>query len=133
MASDGKFAHISVSSDDEDDFVIHAGARAEQRFTSTEPASDPALGQTDSRPGAGEGACAPSEQKDSAPEAAQPRVSDGRPAGGEPAASRAQKDGYRETTLEDLEGGSMSSLQKGVVVAAIAGILAFVLWYVVLH
>lgn len=133
MAPDGKFAHISVSSDDEDDFVIHAGARAEQRFASAEPAFDPALEQVDSQPGTGEGACVPSEQKESAPETAQPRVSDDRPAGGGPAAPRAQKGGYRETTLEDLEGGSMSSLQKGVVVAAIAGILAFVLWYVVLH
>ena len=93
MAPDGKFAHISVSSDDEDDFVIHAGARAEQRFASAEPASDPAPGQTDSQPGTVEGACEPSEQKDSAPEAVPPRVSDGRLAGGEPAAPRAQKDG----------------------------------------
>lgn len=133
MASDGKFAHISVSSDDEDDFVIHAGARAEQRSASAEPALDSAFGQAGDWSGVLEDPCAPEAQKSSAPETSQLRESESRPAGGEPAASRARKDGYRETTLEDLEGGSMSSLQKGVIVAAIVGILAFVLWYVVLR
>lgn len=129
MASDGKFAHISVSSDDEDDFVIHAGVRAGQSSASARPAPDPASERAGGRSGANEEPCA----KGPEPEASQLREPDGCPAGKEPAASRVQKDGYRETTLEDLEGGSMSSLQKGVIIAAIVGILAFVLWYVVLR
>ncbi len=41
----------------------------------------------------------------------------------------ARDDGYRETTLSDIEGLKMSTTQKAVIVVALVGIAAFVAWY----
>ena len=38
--------------------------------------------------------------------------------------------GYEETTLEDLEGTKMSSMQKGIIAVALIGIVAFIVYYV---
>lgn len=133
MVAEGGFAHITVSSDDEDDFVIQAGVQsgfasdaregggegpvshsAPTASTADEPQPEPAT-VVESEP-------AP-ERADAAPE--------GQGASGVRGASADR--GYRETTLEDLESAPMSSMQKGVIVAAVLAIAAFVLWYMVLR
>ena len=43
-----------------------------------------------------------------------------------------KQDGYQATTLDDLISSKMSTTQKVIIVLAVLGILAFVLWYVIL-
>ncbi len=46
-----------------------------------------------------------------------------------PAPAPRPDDGYRETTLEDIQSAPMSSTQKVVIVVALLGIIAFAAWY----
>lgn len=95
MAQDEtKFSHITVTSDDEDDVVIHAGLRS-----TTPPA--PAVATPE-------------------PEAA-PVLE---PAPEPPAPEARRKDDYRETTAEDLESEPMSLMQKALIAIAVVLVVA---------
>lgn len=126
MADTLGFTHITVSADDDDDVVIQAGI-----------ADGPAEAGEDA-----EGAEAADEAADASdvPEEAADLEADGETdaaaeSEAEPApapkaaAPRAERDGYRETTLDDLAEGKMSTTQKAVIVVALLGIAAFVAWY----
>lgn len=142
MAAEGKFAHISVSSDDEDDFVIQAGAPAADSEVRDDGEGD--AGSDRAHAASAEVLAAPAE---SARGSEAVRDSASVRAGGEFAETKSSSPGsagsagsvgsadrsYRETTLEDLESAPMSTMQKGVIVAAVLAIVAFVVWYVVLR
>lgn len=123
MADTTGFSHITVCADDDDDVVIQAGIAE----TAPEPDAAQPAGE------AGEAADEPEAEPAPhlAPEA-EP-AADGEPADvSEPETLRsraARDDGYRETTLADIEGSSMSNTQKAVIVVALLGIIAFVAWY----
>ena len=109
---DTRFSHITVTADDEDDVVIHAGARPEP---AARPAAGPAGSQDEERP-------RPVEAPEGERRPAQPSVP----------ASSADK-GYRETTAEDLEGSPMSLMQKAIIVIAALFVVGFVAYYLFLR
>lgn len=129
MADTTGFSHITVCADDDDDVVIQAG------IAETAPEPDAAQPAEE----AGEAAGEPEPSSESEAEAAAHPASEPEPAAAdepadvsEPEAPRsraARDDGYRETTLADIEGSSMSNTQKAVIVVALLGIIAFVAWY----
>ena len=110
MADTKGFSHITVGTDDDDDVVIQAGI--------AEAAPEPAAAEAGK---AGEAPLEfePADEPDSTA-AAEPETPRKRPA---------RDDGYRETTLSDIEGLKMSTTQKAVIVVALVGIAAFVAWY----
>ena len=127
-----KFSHISVTSDDEDDVVIEAGAPRSRSYGEGESASQPARDEAPARAAATEAAEAdggegssesPSRASTPAPERA---AKADKPA----TASASTRKGYEETTLEDLESTKMSGMQKGIIAVALIGIAAFIVYYV---
>ena len=128
-----KFSHISVASDDEDDVVIEAGAPRSRSYGEGEPAAQPAGDEATASAAAteatavdgGEGSSEPpSRASTPAPERA---VKADEPARKTSAPAR---NGYEETTLEDLESTKMSGMQKGIIAVALIGIAAFIVYYV---
>ena len=120
MAEPAGFSHITVNADDDDDVVIQAGIVEDGAEVADEPDGEPGP-----RPEpAAEPAIEPGpdlvQVDEPEPQAA--------PAAPEPARPAAD-DGYRATTLADVEGSSMSRTQKAVIVVAVLAIVAFVLWY----
>ena len=125
-----KFSHISVTSDDEDDVVIEAGAPRSRSYGEGESAARPAGDKSTSAANktaaadGGEGSSeSPSRASTPAPERA---VKADKPA----TASASTRKGYEETTLEDLESTKMSGMQKGIIAVALIGIAAFIVYYV---
>lgn len=109
MAEAQRFSHIKVS-DAEDDIVIQAGAvpPCEPAPTAAEPEPEPAP-------------------------VAEPAPSSAPAPAEEPAPRPKHADAYRETTLEDLESTKMGTAQKAVIVLAVLGVIAFVVWYCLLR
>lgn len=122
MADNLGFSHITVTADEDEDIVIQAGVVDEP--SAKEPSvSAPASEAAPAADGGTEAAeVAPA--ADGGAEAAE--VAPEPPARSRPAAP---DDGYRETTLEDIESAKMSGTQKAVILVAMLGIAAFVLWY----
>lgn len=111
MADTTGFSHITVSTDDDDDVVIQAGIAEE-----TDDAAAVA-------------ACceeAVEAEEEGLPAAASEPVAQEKSSIAQP---RRAEDGYRETTLADIEGEKMTTTQKAVIVIALIGIAAFVAWY----
>lgn len=44
-------------------------------------------------------------------------------------AKKNARDGYRETTLEDIESTKMSTMQKVIIAVAAVALIAFAIWY----
>ena len=109
------FSHITVTADEDEDIVIQAGVVDEPS------AKEPSVSAPtpEAAPAADGGA-------EAAEVAAAAEVAPEPPARSRPAAP---DDGYRETTLEDIESAKMSGTQKAVILVAMLGIAAFVLWY----
>lgn len=110
-AGESKFSHITVTPDDEDDIVIQAGARP-ARFADPAPAS-PREEEPASEPAAANGS--------STDEGAQPKR------------EKAENEGYRETTMDDLKAAPMPLAQKIVLALAAMGVVAIVAWYLFLR
>ena len=111
------FTHITVSTDDDDDVVIQAGI-------ADDPAEAPAVPEP----------AGPAEGAEAEVPAAVAEVAVAESAAAEaaeapaPAPAPRLDDGYRETTLEDIQSAPMSSTQKVVIVVALLGIIAFAAW-----
>ena len=114
MADTKGFSHITVGTDEDDDVIIQAGIAE----AAPEPAAAEA-GKAGEAPLEFEPEPEPADEPDSTA-AAEPETPRKRPA---------RDDGYRETTLSDIEGLKMSTTQKAVIVVALVGIAAFVAWY----
>lgn len=135
-----KFSHISVASDDEDDVVIEAGAPRSRSYGEGESASQPSEDEAAASEVSTEAAeaCGGEGFADRASAGAVPAERACAPASmraakaGKPArkTSAPARKGYEETTLEDLEGTKMSSMQKGIIAVALIGIVAFIVYYV---
>lgn len=119
MANSKEFSHITVTPGDDDDVVIQAGV-VNEAAPSVEPE-------------AFEGVEEVVEQESVEPADADDDLADVPAPAAAPCAVRPKTDGYRETTLEDLETGTMSTTQKAVIIVAVLGIIAFVAWYVLAH
>ncbi len=143
MASENKFAHISVNSGD-DDVVIHAGATAAAQPEAEEGileeewnAEAPEEGAEAYSEGANleEAYGIEGQYGDGEGHASAPSVGVGGNAAGAQAAVGAEsaahaKDAYRETTLDDIQGSRMGTTQKVVIVLAIVLIIAIVIWQI---
>ena len=121
MPEEKRFSHISVHAED-DEVVIQAGAVADSPCE-PEPAARPAEAAA---PEAGAAAAMVPEDvptSDEAPSVREAEVESD-------ADVRADSDarGYRETTLEDLEGGKTPIAQKVVIVAAILLIVCAIVY-----
>lgn len=114
MAESTGFTHITVTPDEDDDIVIQAGIVADEPL-----ADEPIEEAPDEEAAFEEVAC------EEAPEPAEGPAEEPAPA---PRAARPD-DGYRETTLEDLQAVKMSTTQKAVIAVAVLGIVAFIVWY----
>ena len=113
MAQDQRFSHITVNAGEEDDVVIQAGAyaRPEQERFEAEPAPEPAPAPRHAeRP-------QPRQQAAPHPKHAAPKHED--------AASSA----YQEQTLDDLDAGPMSGMQKAVLVGVGIIIVAAIVYF----
>ena len=131
MPSERKFSRITVTSDADDDVVIQAGAypRETPEEASGEAARKRVARAADdvSTADGGGGADA---------EALEPRVSPGASEGGAGTAGASVgssdpahgKDAYRETTLADLEGAKMPTMQKAIIAVAVLLVLAFAVY-----
>lgn len=142
-----KFSHISVSSDEDDEFVIEAGAPAAgKRYDGSAAGfgAESRIARPEETQALREGLEAPREEAD-APVRSQvgnagapaPRVSQkGAHSASEkssPLGAQAKRkdESYQPTTLEDLKGTPMSTMQKVIIALALAGIVAAVVYYVV--
>lgn len=115
MANEREFSHITVSADEDDDIVIQAGIVEA-------PADEP---ETVSSADAASEAVKTEEVVEASTVETVPVAEE------TPAAPPRVDDGYRETTLEDIESSKMNSVQKAVIVVALLGIVAFVVWFLV--
>ncbi|MEY8562894.1 hypothetical protein AALA21_07535 [Eggerthellaceae bacterium 3-80] len=109
------FSHITVHAEDEDDFVIQAGAKpstanpeeavlqAEKQKAAKQPAADA--------------------QRQSVPKT-QVKSAE------KPVKKPTKDDGYHETTLEDLQSSPMSSMQKVIIALALILIACAVVYCV---
>ena len=120
MSDEQRFSRITVSSPDDDEIVIRAGAPRGLADEADRPA-EAAFERAGS-------AAAPAAEPVAAAEAAPttPDSSDDEPV----APSRRKDDAYHETTLEDLEGGKAPLVQKIVIVAAVVLIACFIVYQV---
>lgn len=117
VSEDAKYSHISVSSDDEDEVVIHAGIRGDDKPVA---GSRPGEEQVD-----GDGLIPDSE-------GATERSTSGENAAGEEVSAAREShpaDSYRETTEEDLDQTSMSTMQKAIIAVALLAIVGFAIYY----
>lgn len=121
MSQGEGFKHITVTAADEDDVIIVAGA---PEAVPEEPVAVP-----EPKP-------VPEPEPEPAPEPEKPKPAEdvARKASQDAKRKAAQKPklegGYRETTLEDLQGKPMPLIQKIIIVAAIVCIIGAVIYCV---
>ena len=120
--ADSEFKHIAVTAAEEDDFVIRAGVV--DRTDDALPVEPDAALEPQSEP-TPESVSEPEPTPEPQPEPAR-KAAQASPAR-KPSAKK--DDGYRETTLEDLESTKMPLAQKVVIAAAIVCIIGAVIYY----
>lgn len=131
MAEAGGFKHISVTSDIDDDVVIHAGVKRplDENVGSVDFATafENVAAQDASQPELVSGGARQS-QADEAASACAEDESEAK-ASGKTSQAVVARDGYHETTLDDLKSTPMSSMQKGIIVFAVLAIAVAVVYY----
>lgn len=135
MASDQRFSHITVNANEDDDVVIQAGACAPiaQTRPQTWEQSHPDQAQYgESKPAAQ--AQAPQEEPAEycEPEPEPEPVTEHVPASAKAPTSQrpAKHQEYHEQTLEDLDAGPMSKMQKIVLACVALFIVGFAVYYI---
>ena len=134
---DGAFKHITVTAAEEEDVIIHAGL-APSDAVKTESSAPESLAAEDS---AGEtsmseelavqGTASEDPTTNNMTTESAPAID--APSKKVPAETRTHKvrdDGYRPTTLEDLQGKPMPTVQKAVIIAAIICIIGAIVYYI---
>lgn len=125
MAQDRRFSHITVNAADDDDVVIQAGAYGRHQgedvlegavYTEPEPQVAPVAVPEPQQAPAGNHVAKPHAAHARKPETA---VSDSRP----------QPVHRAEQTLEDLDAGPMSGMQKAVLVGVGVVIIAAIVYF----
>ena len=135
MASDKQFSHITVNAAEEDDVVIQAGSPMQPVDEPAMPCGAP-VSQDDAAPAdapvaaAPEGAPAAPEPEAEVFEAPAESASEGVDSrNADEAGAPADAAAWREQTLEDLEAGPMSKMQKIVLGAAAVFVVVALVWY----
>lgn len=132
MASDKSFTHISVNSGD-DDVVIHAGVSpVPQPSAAVEGEWEAETFEegewSPEEVGAPECDIAARGVNDGGQEASTAVFADAQDASRASAAK--PKDGYRETTLDDIQGSRMGTTQKVVIALAVVLIICILVWQI---
>ena len=121
MADDKRFSHITVNAGEDDDVVIQAGAYATtpqvQAEAVEEMPAEQAQWEAEALAGESEPAYEPEPEPAHAPAHAAPQHA-ARPA-----------DDYNEQTLEDLDAGPMSGMQKAVLAGVAIIIVAAIVYF----
>lgn len=127
MADDKRFSHITVNAGEDDDVVIQAGAYAPVPQVQAEDAEEVPADQAQWETEASAGECEPAYEPE--PElASEPAIAfEPKPAAPQHAARPA--DDYNEQTLEDLEAGPMSGMQKAVLAGVAIIIVAAIVYF----
>ena len=121
MADDKRFSHITVNAGEDDDVVIQAGAYAPAPQVQAEDAEEVHADQAQWE------AEAPAGESDPAYEPEPATAFEPKPAVPQHAARPA--DDYSEQTLEDLEAGPMSGMQKAVLAGVAIIIVAAIVYF----
>ncbi|WP_294419284.1 hypothetical protein [uncultured Senegalimassilia sp.] len=129
MAQDRRFSHITVNAGDEDDVVIQAGSygyhQGEEAFEQDAwPESEPQVAPVEPPKPQHAAQQAPAPQH-----AAKPHASHARQAEAAHAACSSKPAQRAEQTLEDLEAGPMSGMQKAVLIGVGVIIVAAVVYF----
>ncbi len=138
MAQDKQFLHITVNAAEDDDIVIVAGAPAAGATKPQVPSAqdEPAYGE-----GAGQGIEVPVSEEDFAADEASlsdldadeaplsDRDAEEAAEAAHTAAPASSDQAWREQTLEDLEAGPMSNMQKIVLGVAAIFVVVAIVWY----
>lgn len=122
MTQETRFSRIAVTADDDDDFVIEAGASQPFAQAPAEPVAEPDPVPAVEPYPAPVADPQPAASPAPAPAPVAEHIDAPKPA---PASSRNSADAY-ETTLEDLDSVSMSGVQKAVIAIAVLAVVAFV-------
>ena len=131
IMSEGAFKHITVTAAEEDDVVIHAGLVPSEHSQSEDSASvSSASDGLASHDLASESSTL--EDRASEHQASKSTPVDSMAPAKTPSGTRPRKardDEYRPTTLEDLQGKPMPTIQKAVIIAAIICIIGAIVYY----
>lgn len=134
-----KFSRITVNTDEDDDVVIHAGARPEPEAASADQgvSAEGTLNGTvdEDVPEDGLAEEVPTEGRETVAHApTECAAAPGAPVDRDPSSRRAVRDtkpvqskiDYRETTAEDLDSAPMSLMQKIIIVLAALAVVAII-------
>lgn len=127
MNESNNFNHIKVTPSEEEDVIIHAGA---SQSTDAKRSDDDAIRAID-----GDGALVSDPRPDGG-SVSEEHSSDalGEDTAQEPSrsvrgrATNEADDGYKETTLEDIESSKMSTTQRAIIVIAILAVIVFAIY-----
>ncbi len=135
MASDKQFSHITVNAAEDDDVVIQAGSPMQPVDEPAMPCGVP-VSQDDAAPADASAASAPADAPTaSAPEPeiyetpAKSAFEGADSQDADESGASADAAAWREQTLEDLEAGPMSNMQKIVLGAAAVFVVVALVWY----
>lgn len=134
MADDKRFSHITVNAGEDDDVVIQAGAYATtpqvQAEAVEEMPADQAQWEAEALAGESEPAYEPEPEPAHAPAHAAPQhAAANAPAHAAPQHAARPADDYNEQTLEDLDAGPMSGMQKAVLAGVTIIIVAAIVYF----
>lgn len=134
MADDKRFSHITVNAGEDDDVVIQAGAYATtpqvQAEAVEEMPADQAQWEAEALAGESEPAYEPEPEPAHAPAHVAPQhAAANAPAHAAPQHAARPADDYNEQTLEDLDAGPMSGMQKAVLVGVGVVIIAAIVYF----
>ena len=129
MAQDQRFSHITVNAADDDDVVIQAGAYG--RHQGEDVLEDPVYAQPEPQvaPGAVPEPQHAAQQVPAGNHAAKPHAAHARKLETVASDSRPQPAHRAEQTLEDLDAGPMSGMQKAVLVGVGVVIIAAIVYF----
>ena len=125
MADDKRFSHITVNAGE--DVVIQAGAYATTPQVQAEAVEEMPADQAQWETEASAGECEPTYEPEPEPASEPASAFEPKPAAPQHAARSA--DDYNEQTLEDLEAGPMSGMQKAVLAGVAIIIVAAIVYF----
>lgn len=127
MADDKRFSHITVNAGEDDDVVIQAGAYAPAPQVQAEAVKEMPADQAQWEAEASAGESEPAYEPEPEPASEPATAFEPKPAAPQHAARPA--DDYNEQTLEDLEAGPMSGMQKAVLAGVAIIIVAAIVYF----
>lgn len=129
MADDKRFSHITVNAGEDDDVVIQAGAYAPAFQVQAEAAEEVPADQAQWEAEAPAGESEPAYETEPEPAHAPAHAAPQHAAAHAPERAARPADDYNEQTLEDLEAGPVSGMQKAVLAGVAIIIVAAIVYF----